>query len=258
MLKRLTIEIFVAMLIGAVLGLFGPFGTYAMAIGLRIFYWAAFLLLGYVLFRPVLIVSEWFAGQTGVSIWLANGLGIGLASLPMTLIVTWMLNGFQFKVALLSSDLPITYGQVLLVSFIVNSIYRALFQKPKAIPAAPLSAKATAPETSVGTNHLQLQPQFQSRLPNGFGTVLALHGEDHYVRVFGSARDILILIRLRDAIEEMSTVDGLQIHRSWWVAREAMTSSERSGRSYTLALANGIKIPASREGKKLLEKHRWV
>jgi hypothetical protein len=128
-LKRVAIEIFVSLIIGVVFGLFGPFGTFSAPLGLRVLYWVVFIVAGYTLFRPTLIVSEWLADHIGMSIWIAKALAIGVASLPMTLLVAWMLDGFQIKAALTSNALPYFYGQVVLVSLIVNFIYDLLFTR---------------------------------------------------------------------------------------------------------------------------------
>jgi LytTr DNA-binding domain len=257
-LKRVAIEIFVSLIIGVVFGLFGPFGTFSAPLGLRVLYWVVFIVAGYTLFRPTLIVSEWLADHIGMSIWIAKALAIGVASLPMTLLVAWMLDGFQIKAALTSNALPYFYGQVVLVSLIVNFIYDLLFTrhppdraiKPPAIEAVVASGMSSieAPE----------ERAFHSRLPIGFGPVLALSGEDHYVRVHGRNRSELILVRLRDAISEMGEEEGLQVHRSWWVARAAVANMERSGRAYVLILSNGLKVTASRDGRELLEAKGWA
>ena len=47
----------------------------------------------------------------------------------------------------------------------------------------------------------------------------AIESEDHYLRVHTSAGQELILMRLADAVRELAGVEGLQTHRSWWVAR---------------------------------------
>ena len=39
---------------------------------------------------------------------------------------------------------------------------------------------------------------------------------------------------------------GRQVHRSWWVAEGAVTSTERSGARTLLVLRNGLKVPVSK------------
>ena len=56
----------------------------------------------------------------------------------------------------------------------------------------------------------------------------------------------LILRRFGDALEELGAIDGLQVHRGWWVARAAVAGSEREGDRSLLILSNGLRVPVSR------------
>jgi DNA-binding LytR/AlgR family response regulator len=38
----------------------------------------------------------------------------------------------------------------------------------------------------------------------------------------------------------------MRVHRSWWVARDAVTGTLRRGRGLALLLSNGIEVPVSR------------
>lgn len=89
--------------------------------------------------------------------------------------------------------------------------------------------------------------------------MLALSSEDHYVRAHSETSTTLILIRLRDAIAELDpAVDGMQVHRSWWVAREAVTGQKRSDRTLRLVLHNGMEVPVSRERIADLKASGWL
>ncbi|MEL7538038.1 MAG: LytTR family DNA-binding domain-containing protein [Pseudomonadota bacterium] len=77
------------------------------------------------------------------------------------------------------------------------------------------------------------------------GDVLALEAEEHYVRVHTSAKAYMIHHRLRDAIADMPTSLGTQVHRSWWVSKEAVMKVTRSGRRRILVLSNGLEVPVS-------------
>ena len=90
-------------------------------------------------------------------------------------------------------------------------------------------------------------PAILDRLPlDRRGALLALSAEDHYVRVNTRAGETLILMRLADAIRETGDLAGLQVHRSHWVARDAVRAIRRNGDGATLTLATGREIPASR------------
>lgn len=56
----------------------------------------------------------------------------------------------------------------------------------------------------------------------------------------------MVLLRLSDAIREVGNTDGLQVHRSHWVAKSAVTKAERTGDRALLSMSHGPDIPVSR------------
>ncbi len=89
---------------------------------------------------------------------------------------------------------------------------------------------------------------FLSRLPVKYRTadLYAVSSEDHYLRVHTSFGQELILMRLADAIRELAGADGLQVHRSWWVAKGAVKDTRRQGGKLSLVLESGVVVPVSR------------
>ncbi|MEM9397407.1 MAG: LytTR family DNA-binding domain-containing protein [Pseudomonadota bacterium] len=76
-------------------------------------------------------------------------------------------------------------------------------------------------------------------------SVLALKAEEHYVRVIHEGGDPLVSQQFREAISQMPSSAGLQVHRSWWVADSAVVSAERGTRRWQLRLQNDLQIPIS-------------
>jgi len=56
----------------------------------------------------------------------------------------------------------------------------------------------------------------------------------------------LVLLRLSDAIREVGDTAGAQVHRSHWVAWDAITAARREGDRAILTLKTGTEIPVSR------------
>ena len=99
---------------------------------------------------------------------------------------------------------------------------------------------------------------FLDRLPPAWnGQLVALEMEDHYVRAHGPDTSALLLLRMRDAEAELDGVDGLRVHRSWWVARDAVDKVLRDGRSYKLRLTNGLEVPVARDRVAALKTAGW-
>jgi hypothetical protein len=113
------------------------------------------------------------------------------------------------------------------------------------------SPSATAPLHAVASG------VFLSRLPSSLGrNLLALKAEDHYVRVYTDKGDTLVLCRINDAIAEVSAsgLEGLRVHRSWWVAVKAVQQADIQGRGLLLTLHNGLQVPVSQTYKEFVRR----
>jgi len=76
--------------------------------------------------------------------------------------------------------------------------------------------------------------------------ILVLQAQDHFVQVTTPVGSELVLYRFNDAIREMGRDAGLQVHRSYWVARSAVRALSFSEGQYMLELSNGTRVPVSR------------
>jgi hypothetical protein len=76
--------------------------------------------------------------------------------------------------------------------------------------------------------------------------VLCLQMEDHYVRVHDMTGSRLVLTTMSQAITALGSEPGVQVHRSWWVARTAVARAEWEGRNLRLCLANDLVVPVAR------------
>ncbi len=55
----------------------------------------------------------------------------------------------------------------------------------------------------------------------------------------------MVLTRFSDAMRGLGHIAGSQVHRSWWVAHDAVRSLRRSGRTAQLILSNELIVPVS-------------
>ena len=124
---------------------------------------------------------------------------------------------------------------------------------PQDTPAARETREAPDAITEVPAKILERLPV---HLQNS--ELYAISSEDHYVRVHTSKGDDMILMRLSDAMLETGTLEGLQIHRSWCVAKEAIEDIKPRGRTAEITLKNNIKAPVSRNRVKTLKTIGWL
>ena len=102
--------------------------------------------------------------------------------------------------------------------------------------------------------------KFLERLPLKLrgAEVWAVEAEDHYLRLHTSKGQDLILMRLADAVSELQGIEGAQVHRSWWVARDAIADAKRGDGRATLTLKDGAEAPVSRTYARLLRERGWI
>lgn len=114
--------------------------------------------------------------------------------------------------------------------------------------AVPAAADQAGRGVALPSGDVQAVSLLLSRLPRSLGyDITALKSEDHYLRVYTERGDALILYKLGVAIEELQALgyDGHQVHRSYWVRRDAIETTRIDGRNVTLRLKGGLFVPVS-------------
>lgn len=109
----------------------------------------------------------------------------------------------------------------------------------------PLEQAAEAPPA---------QAEFWSRLPRRLGRdLVALSAELHYLRVYTTAGDTLILFPFGRAVDALREARGMQVHRSHWVALDRVDELvARDGRVFC-RMAGGPVLPVSRSYRTALK-----
>ena len=186
-----------------------------------------------------LIPQAWFTTK----LW-AAGLTIACSvSVPMAALVivlhVWG-DPRRLTMGLLLAALPSVFGSSLVMTGLAFLVRRPVTQTHAAQPDAP-------------------PPKFLDRLPARLrgAELYAVEAEDHYLRLHTSLGRDLILMRLADALVELEGVEGAQTHRSWWVARAAVTSAERLDGRAVLTLKDGAEVPVSRGVARALRTAGW-
>lgn len=176
--------------------------------------------------------------------WLTGVVSGAIMTLPMALIVF-------YAVQIASAHkMPLSALPGFLFTSLVTSIVLTLLSLAIATRAAPQAAIVAPPAP----------PRFLERLPLKLrgAEVWAVESEDHYLRLHTSKGQDLILMRLADAVVELEGVEGAQVHRSWWVAREAIAEARRGDGRATLTLKDGSEVPVSRTYAKILREQGWI
>lgn len=211
--------------VGVILTLIGPFGTaYGMPWPARAAYWMSVPALTYgigylihAVFWP-LLHPRFSARSARFMIVLATGVAICLTVFALN---AWV---FGSRPTLIRG--LVLFGIVLVVSGMLELL--------------PREQASDAPDTPDA-------PPILDRLPlDKRGPLVSLSVEDHYVRIRTTRGEEMVLLRLSDAIREVGATNGLQVHRSHWVALAHVAAVSRRGDGAILSMAQGDDIPVSR------------
>ena len=235
MAKVLMRELLGCIVLGLIFAFLGIYDTDSLAIGPRIVFWTTVMCLGAVLLSVVEPLVYGRLLKTFNPIFQIVLIAI-IISVPITVFLASLNAGFSFQfskesfseqfVSVIIISLIISFGRYLVFQFLnrVNEIERKP-EKPRESTAA-----------------------FMERLPLKFRTasLYAVSSEGHYLRVHTDRGNPLILMRISDAIRELSVAKGLQVHRSWWVAHDGIADIKREKGRRMLILKNNEVTPVSR------------
>jgi hypothetical protein len=204
----------------------GPFGTFqAMTLPERALFWGASMGVSLSISAALLrLVIRRLAHRPPYVHDLAMAIGLTACFTPLLYLLKGpFLDGAAspigiFAMAGVVFAVPVTIG-----------LLRAGFssvQKPKPAPLAPRLLDRVAEPAR--------------------GLILAVSGRDHYVDVQTDAGQAELLMRFSDALREIGDLDGMQVHRSHWVADAAVSGIARDGAKVFVQLGCGRRVPVSR------------
>ena len=232
--------------VGLFLGFVGPFGTNPALDRIdRYALWLALALAGYL----CVLATAWVVARIPrirrLS-FMPRSIAIAVGSaLPMTFLSSWLLAQVQPGRSDTIGELPALYFAVAVIQWVL-----ALIALPLAWHRQPVSQAGQSPPEQATT--------LFARLPAELGRdLIALEAQDHYLRVHTQAGSRLILYRLSDALVQLEPARGLQVHRGWWVARDAVLGTRREGSRLWLLLSNGLKVPVSRAYAPIVRNQQW-
>ena len=240
-------EMAASLVLGAFIGLLGPFGTFLFGpTVLRVAYWAGMVVTGQLIFG----VGMRFARQVALRLdqpgWFVTPIAVAILCLPVSLICAVSDTRLWPRAAQYMRPYD-WYAQVLLVSLPLNLVviwFRGQWGRTGRMSPSSVPVIADDPPSLAALRDA--------------GRIVCLQMEDHYVRVHTEAGSELLHMPLKAALAALSDVEGLQTHRSWWVARGAVQEVVRSGRNLRLSLVNGMTVPVARASVARLKQAGWL
>jgi DNA-binding LytR/AlgR family response regulator len=237
LIRRVCGVLLVPVLSGIALTILAPLETDQFSLIPRALYWTGLCLAGALGASLTQALMDRFAPS--LKDWrfiIAQALGATLAVAPFVLIMS-------------ESQTPAAFAMTLFyiafIAIIITSIADLVDRKDA--------------ESSSDTP-IDERPLLMDRLPVHLrdATLFGATSEDHYVRIFTSAGDHLLLMRLADIPDLTQPVAGLSPHRSWWVAEAGIADIRRQQGKLSIALKNGKSVPVSRAGAKRIRDAGWL
>lgn len=233
-------SVFAATVLAA--SIIGPYATgERMNFVVRLAYWSALIFCAGAMFFVVRFGARWVLDQLGFDDYrtdaIAPAIGALGFALPLPLIAA-RLDNLLTGHAVTLPFWPV-YGAATALALLIWCVMlvRHVTERWEIVPVSrqqPESANAT-----------ELAPVLARASFSSFVMLACVESEDHYLRLHGvDGKSTLVLYRFADAIAELGA-NGLQVHRSFWVASHAVIGAERRGKRLSLVLANGQHVPVS-------------
>lgn len=243
--RRWAIDVGMLAAMGLMMGFLGPFDSDGTPIGTRYAYWMVCMLGGGLIAIPL----DERLGRHGLGMWKRAAAASLLATPPVALLVLagqHLIFGESFRWTV--------YGRLLWQSApIVLALLavRALAWRRTAIRVE--TRTVTAPPLP------EAEAAFRRRLSakRRGARLIAIEAHDHYLRVHTDAGAELIALRFADAMDELGRVHGWRIHRSWWVAADAVQGVRWRRGGGELRLLGGLRAPVSRTYGAVLKEAGW-
>ena len=239
--RKIAIECFAVLILGALFTFLAVYDSDKLSFTSRFVFWTSLIAVG-------TLIAAWVRPWVNTQLLPHRPAALQLLTLSAIVAapIPVMLFGFDtgFKQAWPAWNWALQY----LLSFIIIILFitgRHIVLQSFGNTATPRAAGTAQSPDPV--------EKFLQRLPVKFhgASLHAVSSEDHYLRIYTDRGDELILMRLADALHELVSVDGLQTHRSWWVARQGVAKiiGENGKKSLVLKCGTEALVARSRAKK---------
>ena len=243
--RRWAIDLAILVAIGLLMGFLGPFGSEHIPVVKAYVYWMICMVGGGLLG----VVADEFLSRRMTGVWRRVAVVSLLITPLVTLLVLTTQNvlmgqpfGWPHYMRLLWQVWPI----LLAVMAVRALVWR---RQPTRIETRTIIAPPL-PEAEAAFRRRLSAKRRSARL-------IAIEAHDHYLKVHTDAGEELITLRFADALEDLAQAHGWRVHRSWWVAADAVEGVQWRRGAGEAHLAGGLKAPVSRTYSAVLKQAGW-
>ncbi len=234
---------------GLFLGFIGATDSYQYALPVRLAFWLGLCgVAGLLAVSIEAALARFVLRERGMVIWWAAlSLCLALAMVPVIFLVN--ATGDTSPIA----DLPLYVRNSLAISAALVALRLGI--------GALLSQGQVVEPAAAGTEERgKTQAPILKRLPGALQSarLFALKSEGHYVQVYTDLGNHMLLMRFGDAVDATADIEGMQVHRSWWIARDALSSIDRAEGKWEATIGESLKVPVSRTYRAELRSKGWA
>jgi len=239
---RITVDVLLLAFVGLVMAQLGPYRTLDAPLALRIGYWLTAVIGG----GLAGIVADRLLAMRIPGFWLRIVV-VSLAITPPVTLYIYALNALLLDLPRRWWLLPQLAWQVLVVMVLLMTLRALLWRR------------VVETRTLVMPPLPEAERNFRLRLSatRRSARLIALEAEDHYVRVHTDSGSELLAMRFSEAVAELAQAHGYRVHRSWWVAADAVEGVHWTRGGGAARLAGGLIAPVSRSHARELKAAGW-
>ena len=243
--RRWAIDLAILIVIGLLMGFLGPFSSEELPFVNRYVYWMICMVGG----GLIGIVADDFLSRRMTRMWIR----VLVVSAIMTPLVTLfvlttehLLTGQRFGAA----------GYYQLIWQVWPILTSVMVIRALAWRRAPVRVET---RTVIAPPLPEAEAVFRRRLSakRRGARLIAIEAHDHYLKVHTDAGAELITLRFADALDELVLAHGWRVHRSWWVAADAVEDVQWRRGVGEMRLAGGLTAPVSRTYGPVLKDAGW-
>ncbi|PXA92200.1 histidine kinase [Caulobacter sp. D5] len=242
--RRLAADLALLTALGLFMGVLAPWGTADLGPVGKITYWLACIVGG---------------GVIGVAVDEVLGRRLGgfwkrlvVVTLLMTPLVTAWVSSIEGFYGADDVHMPLElWWRVWVISALVMAMRALVWRAPRRVVETRVVVEPPLPQAEAAFRRRLSARRRSARL-------IAVEAHDHYLKVHTDAGEELLTLRFSDALKDLAGVHGLQVHRSWWVAAEAIEGVRWRRGAGELLLAGGVNAPVSRRHAPTVRAAGWV
>ncbi len=228
-----------------VMAMAGPYFTLArFSFPERLVYWGTTVTLSALIMTAISVYAYWTSKLSKMN-WSVVSVLAGTAGILPVVVTLYLAEGLATGFApgwLSFIDFPTLVRSVApTIIFVTLAVHGLIHYLDRDVTPTDTGVIATRSDTPPALTVLQ------SKLPPHLGhDIISVQAQDHYVEVCTPKGSAMVLMRLKDAVHDLAPLDGMQVHRSWWVNTAHVTRREKGQSGPELLLSSGARVPVGR------------